>query len=139
LVRTSLSNEAFRISIANVLGDLRKEIKTQDLPQYDVVFRSLIAQSDLFGEIQWQDVADLSKRSLSQSDISLHDFGMSMIESMVTIPERDQSDLLHLLIDTTENSNEALKIRATAKLGQLSKTDLTDSARRVLENRQPRS
>ena len=64
---------------------------------------------------------------------------MNMIESMATIPDPDQSDLLHLLINTTENSNEALKSRATAKLDQLSKTDLTDSARKVLENRQPRS
>ena len=138
MVRSSLSDiPEFKISVSNTLGDLRRDVKTPELLQYRPVFDALIAQSDLFGDYQWRDVADLSKRLLSQTDAGLQEYGMVLADAMPAIPEADQEDLLHLLIKV-ESSSPALKERATRKLDQLSSGKLSDSASRVLENRQPK-
>lgn len=138
-VRSSLSDiPEFKISVSNTLGDLRRDVRTQDLLQYRPVFDALIAQSDLFGDYQWRDVADLSKRLLSQTDAGLQEYGMVMAEAMPAIPDADQEELLHLLLNV-ENSSPALKDRATRRLDQLSSGKLSDSARKVLKNRQAKT
>lgn len=138
-VRSSLSDiPEFKISVSNTLGDLRRDVKTQELLQYRPVFDALIAQSDLLGDYQWRDVADLSKRLLSQPDAGLQEYGMALAEAMSAIPDGDQEELLHLLVNV-EKSSPVLKDRATRKLDQLSSGKLEDSARKVLENRQPRN
>lgn len=139
MVRSSLSDiPEFKISVSNTLGDLRRDVKTQELLQYRPVFDALIAQSDLFGDYQWKDVSDLSKRLLSQTDAGLQEYGMVLAEAMLSVPDADQEELLHLLINL-ENSSPALKDRATRRLDQLSSGKLSDSARKVLENRQPKT
>ena len=135
-VRSSLSNiPEFKISVSNTLGDLRRDVKTQELLQYRPVFDALIAQSDLFGDYQWRDVADLSKRSLSQTDAGLQEYGMALAEAMSSIPESAEEEMLHLLI-TLENSSHPLKDRATRKLDQLASANVSDSAKKVLKKRQ---
>ena len=137
-MRSSLADiPEFKTSISNTLGDLRRDVRTQDLLQYRPVFDALIVQSDLFGDYQWRDVTDLSKRLLSQSDASLQEYGMALAEAIPAIPEGDQEELLHLLINF-ENSSAALKDRATRRLDQLSSGKLSDSARKVVENRLPK-
>ena len=139
MVRSSLSDiPEFKISVSNTLGDLRRDVKTQELLQYRPVFDALIVQSDLFGDYQWQDVSDLSKRLLSQTDAGLQEYGMVLAEAMPSVPDADQEELFHLLINL-ENSSPALKDRATRRLDQLSSGRLSDSGRKVLENRQPKT
>lgn len=135
-VRTSLSDiPEFKISVSNTLGDLRRDVKTQELLQYRPVFDALFAQSDLFGDYQWRDVADLSKRSLSQTDVGLQEYGMALAEAMSSVPEADEEEMLHLLI-TLENSPHPVKDRATRRLDQLASAKLSDSAKKALKKRQ---
>jgi hypothetical protein len=134
--RSSLSNtEEVRIPITVILGDLRREINTPDLPQYRPVFEALIGQSDLFGEFEWREVADLSKRLLSQSDTPLQEFGMALTEAIPRIPEASQVEIVHLL-KALEISSSDLKARAAQRLDKLaSEIDLSTAARSELEER----
>ena len=134
-IRSALPDtQEFKISVGNVLGDLRRDVKTPDLLQYRPVFEALTSQIDVLGEYQWRDVADLSKRLLSQTDTSLQEFGMALVERMPSIPEMDQEELLHQLVGL-ENSANSLKERATRRLEYFATGKLADSAKKVIESR----
>ena len=80
-------------------------------------------------------MADLSKRLMSQNEITLQEFGLGLIERMPMIPELDQEVLVHLLVNF-ENSALPFKERATKKLDQLATTKLVDAAKNEIQKRQ---
>jgi len=132
-IRSAVSDiQELRISVANALGDLRREIVTQQLPQYRGVFDALLQQGDLFGEYQWKDVADLSKRLMSQSDASLQDMGISLVERMAVVPKDDQEAVVHLLVGFA-TSTSPYQERSKRELERLSILDLVESARTEIE------
>jgi len=63
---------------------------------------------------------------------------MALIEGSAEIPESDQEELVHLLLNA-ENTSAHLKDRASRKLDQLSAGKLLGSAKKALENRTPKA
>jgi hypothetical protein len=106
LARQSLdSSKEFTIPVMNILGDVRRDVSTTELLHYRPVLDALMGQADLFSETEWQEVGDLSRRLLSQTDQTLQELGISICEKIPHIPESSQEDLVHLLmkIETTSS------------------------------------
>ncbi|WP_158943151.1 P-loop NTPase fold protein [Granulicella sp. S190] len=121
--------------LGSLLGDWRKELKTEDLLRYGPVFYAIVAQPELLGEYQWRDIAELSTRLLSHSDAALQKMGLTLAEAMLVVPSAEQEALLHALI-SIEASPTPLAERAKRRVDVLAAGELTGAARELLENRQ---
>jgi hypothetical protein len=115
-LRTSMpDSQDLRTPVQLLLGDMRRDIKTAELLQYRQVFDALLTQADMFGDVQHRDLADLSKRSMSHSDPSFQEFGVSIVERMPQVPPEEAAQITDLL-EALENSSPTLKERASRLL-----------------------
>jgi hypothetical protein len=129
--------QEFRIPLTKTLQDLRRQLGPRDLAHHRPVIEALVAQSDLFGRLEWQDVADMSKRLMSEPETALQEFGISLAEKISNVdlvPEDIQGELVHLLA-TVESSSPTLAERATRRLDEWHSNGLSDLAKDVLEKR----
>lgn len=137
---------------ATILGSVRKAVDEQDfklglnalvreicrmtpaeVAGYRPLFDGSLEHSALFGDYEWRDLADLSKRSLQQTDTALQDYGLLLVERMPKIPSEHDADLIHLLVSVARGTNSSQKERADKMLRKISEPDLSPSARRSLK------
>jgi hypothetical protein len=124
----------FEIQVARVLGDLRRDLKTQDLIPYRPVIDALIEQGYAFGESEWQDVAEMGIRLLSQPDPPMQEFGMALSERVSEIPKDAGAELVYVLV-SLEKASSPLRDRATQRLDQIANGNPPDEMKEALEKR----
>jgi len=78
-------------------------------------------------------MAALAKRSLSQADTALQEYGISLIERMPTIPSEHDADIIHLLAGIARGTNAAQKERADKLLRKVAEPDLSAKAKETLQ------
>ena len=135
VARSSISDiQEFKIQVGGVLGDLRRDLVTQELIPFRTVLDSLVAQGDIFDTSEWHEVGELGKRLLSQPDLPNQEFGMDLVDKIPGDAESLEEKLLHVLV-SVEKSSSILKDRATTKLNQMAKGGLSEAASSVLKDR----
>jgi hypothetical protein len=87
----------------------------------------------LFGDYEWRDLADLSKRSIQQADMALQDYGLSLVERMPKIPGEHDEDIIHLLVGIARGTNAAQKERADKFLRKMQESELGARANETLQ------
>lgn len=137
--KSSTSNDQeFRIQIGAILGDLRRDLSTQELLPRRAVIEALVNQGDVFTTAEWREVADIGKRLLSQPEINNQEFGMYLIERIPGFSAATDGDVVRVLIGL-EKSDSSLKDRASRKLDALKTGEdgLAESTRQALGERVP--
>jgi hypothetical protein len=124
-------SQDFKLSVAKLIKYLRDEVKTSELLEYQAVFSALLSQDNLLREYETRDVANMAKALMSQTDDSLQEFGLSLVEQIPTILNNDHADVIHLLIGIAR-STPGLKDRASGLLTRFSPGDLEENAAREL-------
>ncbi len=128
----SSENQDFKLAVANVIKYLRDEVKTAELTEYGAVFNALLTEAGPLGEYQNRDLADMAKALMSESDESLQELGLQIVDQMPVIPNDDQSEVIHLLIGIA-GSSPSLRERAVDRLGRFSLGKVVDGARQELQ------
>jgi hypothetical protein len=74
--------------------------------EYRSTLDTVLAHSEFF-EYQWRDVAELARRSMSQQNEALEDYGLELVSRMTVIDSEDQADLVHLAIKLARQSRSS--------------------------------
>jgi hypothetical protein len=138
-VRSSISDsQEFKILVGAVLGDLRRDLSTQELIPFRAVLEPLVTQGDIFGVSEWREVGELGKRLISQPDLPNQEFGMDLVERIPGDSKGIEGELIHVLV-SLEKSSSTLKDRAANKLNQMTESSLSETASEALKDRNSRS
>jgi hypothetical protein len=131
-VREAVEGQDFKLGLNALVRDFCR-MSPMEVAPYRPVLDSAMAHSAFFGDYEWRDLADLSKRSLQQTDTNLQEYGLQLVEKMPNIPAEHQQDLVHLLIGLARSSNSPQKERADKVLRKIQEAELDDAkARREL-------
>jgi hypothetical protein len=95
-----------------------------------------LQHSALFGDYEWQDLADLAKRGISQAGPAIQDYSLSLVEKMPAIPSDYEDDLIHVLIVMAKGGGQSQRDRADKILRKLTLADLAENA---MQNRSSHS
>lgn len=130
-VRKEVEEQDFKLGLNTLVRDICRMAPTE-VAGYRQVLDSAMEHSAFFGEYEWRDLADLSKRSIQQADTGLQDYGLQIVEKMPRIPAEHEQDLLHLLITVARGTDGARKDRADKILRKVPDSDLGANARKTL-------
>jgi hypothetical protein len=132
-------DQEFRIHTGAVLGDLRRDLSTQELVLHRIVIEALVKQRVIFRSAEWREVTELGKRLLSQPEANNQEFGMYLVEQIPSGSAAIDGDVVRMLIGL-EKSDSVLKDRAERKLDALTAegNDLPESTCQALNERVPR-
>lgn len=146
------SDGNLRNPAATILGKVQKEVDGQDfkiglnvlmrelcrmspseLVAYRPIFDAILEHSVLFGDYEWRDLGDLGKRSVQQSEPSLQDYGLSLLERIPKLPEEHAGDIIHLLIGIARDTNSGLRERADKFLRKIPESGLGAKSKQALQ------
>ncbi len=130
-VREAVDEQDFKLGLNTLVRDICR-MAPAEVSGYRPVLDTAMGQSAFFGDYEWRDLADLSKRSIQQADTDLQDYGLQLIEKMPNIPAEHEQDLVHLLIGLARGTNAPQKERADKILRKIPEADLGTKTRKVL-------
>jgi KAP-like P-loop domain-containing protein len=131
-VRKSVDEQDFKLGLNTLVRDICRMAPTE-VANYRPVLDGAMEHSVLFGDYEWRDLGDLSKRSIQQVDADLQGIGLLFIERMPKIPSEHESDLIHLLVAIARGANATHKDRADKILRKIPASDLSPTTRDALQ------
>jgi hypothetical protein len=131
-VRKAVDEQDFKLGLNTLVRDFCR-MAPSEVVAYRPIFDATLEHSALFGDYEWRDLADLSKRSIQQADTALQDYGLSLVERMPKIPEEHEEDIIHLLVGIARGTNAAQKERADKFLRKIPESELGAKARETLQ------
>lgn len=137
LVKRGVEESEFRRGLNALAGDLFDK-STSEVPNYRQAMDAVLSERTAFGDYEWRDLGNLSKRLMEQADAGLKDYGLSLVELMPELPKDHEEDLLQQLINIARMGAAGQQERAAKVLSRLSVSKLTPSAKEMLnEYRKP--
>ncbi|HUZ45784.1 MAG TPA: P-loop NTPase fold protein [Terriglobia bacterium] len=132
LAKTAIEASEFRRGLNTLARDLFAK-STQEAAVYWPSIDAVIKECEMFGEYEWRDLGDLSKRLMEQADTALKDHGLSLVELMPELPKVHEEDLVQQLINIARGSANPQKDRAVKILEDLQISKLHPEAAKALK------
>jgi KAP family P-loop domain len=131
-VKRSVEESEFRRAVNTLARDLFAK-STAEVPIYSPALDAVLKERGTFGEYEWRDLGDLSKRLLEQANVALKDHGLSLVELMSELPKDHEQDLVQQLINIARTGSAAQKEKAATILNGLDISKLDPEPKIQLE------